>query len=191
MSEIITLISCDGTEFVADIRALVDNYTFFQGVFNSTWTETLTNRISFTLFDKRIISSLVAYSLDKKADFINFSDIDFEEYLFFTTYFGSSSLLTRCIFRKIRELSFQRTGELQKLVKSGGSVSGYVFRVREIIDLVKKYNTSSFLSAINYERCMNLLDTERIMTIFILSNEKTINICDIFDKKLLEICNNI
>ena len=191
MSEIITLISCDGTEFVADIRALVDNYTFFQGVFNSTWTETLTNRISFTLFDKRIISSLVAYSLDKKADFINFSDIDFEEYLFFTTYFGSSSLLTRCIFHKIRELSFQRTGELQKLVKSGGSVSGYVFRVREIIDLVKKYNTSSFLSAINYERCMNLLDTERIMTIFILSNEKTINICDIFDKKLLEICNNI
>ena len=191
MSEIITLISCDGAEFVADIRALVDNYTFFQGVFNSTWTETLTNRISFTLFDKRIISSLVAYSLDKKADFINFSDIDFEEYLFFTTYFGSSSLLTRCIFRKIRELSFQRTGELQKLVKSGGSVSGYVFRVREIIDLVKKYNTSSFLSAINYERCMNLLDTERIMTIFILSNEKTINICDIFDKKLLEICNNI
>ena len=165
MSEIITLISSEGTEFRGAIDVLIENYTYFQSIFNSTWVETLENSVSFIFFDNRVISTIVAFASGENGFCVNFDDIGFEEYLLFSTYFGSPRLVQQCMYCKYLELRLYHREELQKYINPKdvdlilrGLQSYRSRRVQEIIDLLEKYNVCNFLDETDYKRYIRTLE---------------------------------
>ena len=179
MVETITLVSSDKIEFIGNIVALADSFTYFQGLSNSPWSETAMKRISFSDFDNRTISLLIEYSKDKKRFLVNFNNINFEEYLHFTTYFGSRGLLIRCVFYKIRELSVYRREEFLKHITSKNPDHYYVTRVRKIINLLVKYNVRCLVLPPIYWRCRNLLECERRRVIRLITYIRSMEVkCD-------------
>ena len=169
MDEIITLVSSDGTEFRTSVGTLSDNFTYFQGLFNSTWVETSMKRVVFPLFDKRIISSLIAYSCDKKVFCVDFFYIDFEEYLFFTSYFGAESLLHSCVwtrvvwYEEVMEKSDRYTQE---------DLLNYT---SETIYLLEKYNVCCFIPLTGYQYYIRFLKAQKRKCLKIIYKHR--NVC--------------